>query len=766
MAIDFAAIAARALAAADSLVPRWLPDGKREGHEWSARNPLRADHKAGSFKVNLVTGRWSDFATGDAGGDLIDLYAYVFGLKNGEAAKALADELGMAAPAERAAPPEPAPAEEAAEWRFIGDVTPLHPAPPQAHLKRGKPSARWAYRAQDGALMGFILRFETSDGGKEILPLTLWQHAATQALKWRWAAFPVPRPLYNLPALQSPGPVLLVEGEKACDAAIGLVPDGWACLTWPGGCKAVGKVDWSPLAGREVLLWPDHDAPGREAMAKIADTLAALGGTVAMIDVAAAFPEAGEGFDAADLGEAEDAPRRVAEAMTRHVIACAPPPAAPISTPPGPSGEGSGSGLFSKALIWGSNGLKDCRENVIYYLRDHPEWRGVLAVDEFANRIVFRKDGPLQGAVAGAEWSPNFDAELALWLAEREQAKLLVRSLDTIGHAVKYVAQLAKFHPVREYLDALVWDRQPRLDRWAVDFLGAADAEYTRLVGRYFLLNMVARIFEPGCIMRSVPVLEGGQNKGKSTALRILAQPWFSDTMFQVNNKDAYQAIQGMWLYEISELESFGRVEATAVKAFISSVEDNYRAPYERSNERHKRQTVFAGTTNAHEWLKDWTGNTRFWPLAVAVRAPIDLDGLRSARDQLMAEAVAMYRAGERRFPTQAMEDALFTPEQEARLILHPWVERVGDWLAMNMKQEVSVNELLMDCLKVDMARLNPTGTEAQTIGKVMAKLGWQKVRARSGNTRSTIYRKAAAAGEITATREPGSGEGANDVPF
>jgi putative DNA primase/helicase len=187
-----------------------------------------------------------------------------------------------------------------------------------------------------------------------------------------------------------------------------------------------------------------------------------------------------------------------------------------------------------------------------------------------------------------------------------------------------------------------------------VRYLGAVDTPYHRLVGRFFLINLVRRVYEPGCIMRSVPVLEGAQDKGKSTALRLLAQPWFSDTPFKVGDKDSYQQIQGVMVYEISELESFTRAEATAVKAFVSSTEDNFRAPYERQNEKHPRQTVFAATTNAVEYLKDWTGNTRFWPLACGQE--IDLDGLADAREQLLAEALALYRHGERTYPTAAQQ--------------------------------------------------------------------------------------------------------------
>jgi putative DNA primase/helicase len=265
-------------------------------------------------------------------------------------------------------------------------------------------------------------------------------------------------------------------------------------------------------------------------------------------------------------------------------------------------------------LIHSRDGLRDCRENVIYILRSHPDWKGVFAADTFAKKIVTRKVDPL-GHQPGHLWCAEDDVALGLWLVEQEQ--LVIRGEETIARSVAFVAQDQQVHPVREFLEGLKWDNESRIDSWIPRYLRATENEYALKVGRYFVLNLVRRAFEPGCIMRSVPVLEGPQNVGKSTIARILADPWFSDTPFRVGDKDAYQQIQGVWLYEIAELDSFSRAESSAVKAFISSPKDRFRAPYERGVEDHFRQTCFLATTNATEYLRDWTGNTRFWPIAV-----------------------------------------------------------------------------------------------------------------------------------------------------
>jgi predicted P-loop ATPase len=372
-------------------------------------------------------------------------------------------------------------------------------------------------------------------------------------------------------------------------------------------------------------------------------------------------------------------------------------------------------------LIWGKDAPRDCRENVIYVLRDHPEWSGALAIDTFAARITCVQPTPL-GHKPGDEWSPDDESALALWLSE--QAGFTVRSLDTISQSVRHVALLKQMHPVQDYFNALEWDGVARVRRWAVDYMDCADNTYSHLVGMFFLINVVRRIYEPGCVMRSVPVFEGGQNKGKSRALWTLANPWYADSMLRIGDKDAYQLLQGVMIYEISEMDSFSRGEASAVKAFISSTEDRFRAPYERMPTTHLRQTAFAGTVNAAEYLKDWTGNTRFNPLSIGNR--VDLDGLAKMRDQLWAEAIVLYRQGERAYPTPEQERDLFKPEQDKRMIVHPWQEMIADYVA-GIARAVSTKEIMHDALKIDLSRVNPQGSEAQRVGQILNSLGYTK---------------------------------------
>ena len=741
--LDFKSIAAAALSSADSLVPLWLPDGKRSGHEWSALNPTRGDGKSGSFSVNLNSGVWADFATGDKGGDLVSLYAYLHGMSQGDAARALADQLRVSIEpnSQPAQAPQGDKPKARTPWVAAAVVPDDAPPPFEAHSVRGKPEARWVYR-RDGKSLGWVYRFKTSDGGKEVLPLVWARHSESGKEEWRWLAMAEPRPLY-LPGgeLRENAPVLIVEGEKCADAAQAdaVIAAAYQVVSWPGGSKAASKADWSWLAGRRVVVWPDCDAqtdktgtllpearqPGTQAAEAIATTLASLGCEVRIVKIPSPGEKAG-GWDVADA-IAEGVTGDALLAMVRSQRA----PAGSGQAPAQPAGRGKAfapQADWRGQLLMGKDAPRDCRENVIYVLRDHPEWTGVLAIDTFARKIVCQKDSPL-GHKAGDEWTADDESAMGLWLTE--QARFTVRSLETISQSVRHVALLKQVHPVREYFDSLEWDGQARCDRWVIDYLSCEDNDYSRLVGMFFLINMVRRIYEPGCVMRSVPVFEGAQNKGKSRALWTLTHPWYSDTMMRIGDKDSYQMLQGVMCYEVSEMDSFSRSEASAVKAFISSTEDNFRAPYERAPTKHKRQTSFAATTNACEYLKDWTGNTRFNPLAIGNR--VDLHGLAKRRDQLWAEAVHLYRNDERAYPTAEQERTLFKPEQDKRMIVHPWQEMIAEYL-VGVTRTVTTREIMHDCLKIDLSRVNPQGAEAQRVGQILHGQGFSKVRMSTGS--------------------------------
>lgn len=399
------------------------------------------------------------------------------------------------------------------------------------------------------------------------------------------------------------------------------------------------------------------------------------------------------------------------------------------------------------------NRLVECWQNVALLLNHLPEWKGILAFDAFSQVPVKLKETPT-GAPAG-EWTPEDEYRIGMWLSQKHQ--LTLKSLATINTGVMACCNQHKFHPVVDWLKTLVWDERPRLEFWLSDCLGVVRTEYSMLVAKFFIMNMVRRVMDPGCIMRYVPVLEGAQNKGKSTALRILGGQWYSDAHLDLSSKDAFELIQGVWLQEIPEMGSFNKSEANRVKHFISTVEDWWVPKYIRGRIRVKRQVAFAGSTNEKQYLKDWTGNTRMLPLRCLESGEIELDVLAGMREQLFAEAMVLLARGERAYATPEQETALFVPQQEARLVDHPWREPIVTFLETpgptGRIDMVSTNQLLAQACHVDTAKL--TMVMQQDVGRVMDSIGWERRREPNGARRWFYHRPVEKSSETEEKGDP-----------
>ena len=318
------AAAAAALGRFD-MVADWLGigGGKNQGREYLPINPTRTDTKPGSFTINRDSGAWADFATGDKGGDLVSLVAYLHGIKQGEAADRLAQFLGIektdapkharidareAGNTKASRPSKSSASGQASQADGDTCIMPVPtdaPAPPEAHRSHGKPSHRWAYLATDGRVNFYVDRWDaTAERRKQFSPVTLWRTAARK-LEWRFKGPPAPQPLYNLPTLAKAAPVVIVEGEKTADAAAILLPDH-PVVTWQGGAQAVPKADLSPLAGCECWLWADADEAGEQAMHKVAERLFQIGAASVkrfVLNVFATIPGEHEGEAALTPGE-------------------------------------------------------------------------------------------------------------------------------------------------------------------------------------------------------------------------------------------------------------------------------------------------------------------------------------------------------------------------------------------------------------------------------------------------------------------------------
>jgi len=280
-----------------------------------------------------------------------------------------------------------------------------------------------------------------------------------------------------------------------------------------------------------------------------------------------------------------------------------------------------------------------------YGVKDRIWW------NSFEERLMVTLPVPWSIEKSGErQWSNDDDKGLR-WYAERRLCKNLPsRNLDD---ALSLIAKKNAKDPVLDYLNSLTWDGVPRLDRLFVDLFGAEDSLYTREVTRKFFTAAVARQFEPGTKFDCMLIIGGEQGIGKSTVARYLAGTnWYTDSLEKFEGKDAADLLRGKVIVEIGELNAMSRQEITSVKQFLSKEYDEYRGAYEKRVENHMRRCVFYGTTNDTEYLKDITGNRRFWPIDCGKKSysKKDLMRVKESRDQIWAEAVARYRCGETLF--------------------------------------------------------------------------------------------------------------------
>jgi putative DNA primase/helicase len=285
--LDFDGLARQLLASAETHLASWLPAGRKRGNSWVAGDLSGAAGQ--SLKVNITTGAWADFATGDHGSDLVSLYAAIYSLPMGEAYRELG---GETKPATRINGHHAKPQAQQEPTRRV--VTPVPESCADCactHPRYGTPAARWTYFDGNGEVLGYVARYEPAGERKQIVPWT-WDGE-----RWGMGQWPSPRPLYGLQELEArpESAVLVVEGEKAADAARRFATP-YVVITWPAGAMATDKADWTPLTGRKVLLWPDADDPGKKAMQRVAQIIHERASEVKVLDVA----DQPDGWDAAD----------------------------------------------------------------------------------------------------------------------------------------------------------------------------------------------------------------------------------------------------------------------------------------------------------------------------------------------------------------------------------------------------------------------------------------------------------------------------------
>lgn len=757
--INYAQLNEQLLSQARILLPGWLPGGVARGNEFKAGN-LQGD-RGTSLSVNIVTGAWADFATGEKGGDMISLYAAIKGLQQHEAALQLGGETFTH--------PVPNPIPERVKQKVRKVIAPVPPGMGRHHCNTqrfGEPSRVWDYLDADGALLGHVARYDPP-GGKEFLPFTVSQ-GDNGIPYWGTGSWTSPRPLYGLRELaQRPDdPVMIVEGEKAADAARLMCP-AYVVVAWPGGAQAWKMADFRPVYRRStVILWPDNDDPGTRAMWELGHALMKHCPIVKIILPTKHTPDKFDAADAKGLGWkwkhfiewARPLTKTIGAALSEEKSPAPEPPAAqrgrPMDKPITPSAVGGaeigGDGILmadieslnksalhsALGLDRGSGGVTYCNlNNALKVLELHPDQRGMIWYDDFLQRIMcadIRNDGN-GGLIHGArEWQDIDDINMTVYM--QRDIGLLKMDKTTASQAVKAVAQVNRKNCVHEWIDSLKWDGVARIGTFFPENFGCEDNEYSRAVSHNFWVSMLARIYIPGCKVDNMVVLEGPQGEKKSTALNIIGGDWYAESQENINSKDFFGTLLGKVLIEIGEMDSFSKGEVTKVKQIVSCRSDRFRAAYGHHAEDHPRQGIFCGTTNRDDWNRDETGARRFWPIRCVGHA--NIEWITRNRDQLFAEARAALR--EPGVTWWEMPDDLTRTEQESRLLTDVWTEKTRDFL--HGKYSVTVAEIL-DGLKIETARQD---RQSQVrIGSIMRSIGWIRARRRiDGKTQITVYER------------------------
>jgi hypothetical protein len=333
----------------------------------------------------------------------------------------------------------------------------------------------------------------------------------------------------------------------------------------------------------------------------------------------------------------------------------------------------------------------------------------------------------------GSRVSDADEIRIQGWLVAQPSSHRVRIGIEAVHAAVLAYAEANPFHPVRDYLGGLVWDGVARLETFARDCLGAADSELVRGYMRCFMIGAVARAMVPGCQFDTVLVLEGPQGARKTSALRALfGAQWFGNTPINVKKSpDCYQALDGFWGYEFGEVDAFSKTEAGAVKGFISIREDTYRPSYGRNTVVRPRQVAFCATTNADTYLSDESGARRFQPVLCGT---VDLARIGADRDQLWAEAVHRYAAGEPWHLGDALAE-LAADDVDGRYQGDSW-EALLPSLLSDHASVTSAAALLL--IGVEPGRQG-RGDEMR-VGAALRRMGWKRRRFERGGVRSYEY--------------------------
>jgi hypothetical protein len=541
-------------------------------------------------------------------------------------------------------------------------------------------------------------------------------------------------------AIEAEQTIYVVEGEKDAD---NLWRRGLAATTNAHGAAKPGdKPKWkrshsAQLAGADLVILNDNDPQGVAHAAVAAKLSAGVAKSVRRLVTGEFWKDAPDGGDISDWFDAGHS----AEELTALATG------APLEEPEPPR-ERLGPPWTQRLRVNSKEVPYNDLANALIALRAEPGFQGVFGFDEMQQTPMLLKAQPLAPEAMPGPPTPRplTDDDVGRvqeWM-QYEWDGLPGIARDTVHQAVDMRCRDNRIHPLRDWLNGLVCDAEPRVGSWLHVYLGAEDNAYTREIGKLFLISMIARIMEPGCKCDYMLILEGGQGDEKSTACAVLAGDYFSDQLPDITNKDSALHLRGKWLIEVAELSTYSRAAVDHFKGFLTRTHERYRPPYGRKDVIEPRQVVFIGTTNKSLYLRDETGNRRFWPVKIG---KININKLRADREKLLAEAVKLYRDKVKWWPEQKFEAQTIAPEQEARYEPDVWEDPIADWLAKLPSDLVTpatttLLKVAIGALGYDDSEVTPQGKtsinrlaprDQQRISSVLTHLGWVPNRDKHG---------------------------------
>lgn len=580
-------------------------------------------------------------------------------------------------------------------------------------------SRRWAYRNQAGEVIGYVCRFDLPGGGKEVMPQVWAASSDTGECRWRWQSFGKPRPMYGLEKL-APHPnaqVLGVEGEKASDAAqqrfvdLGIPLDKLVVVSWPGGGKAVKHVDFSPLAGRSVGLWPDADQqvyPERHERAGLVMPFLEQPGTVAMLDVWRAVrdvasvklilpPEGVEdGWDLAD-------PLPAGFSLLAHIKASSVDPATLVQAESVRAGDGVLKREQPQAVASQQVGPQSVAMPLAVDWQTpfhdvNGNGKPLATIENVAEaccrlRVTVRYNvisKEVEVLIPGQRFTPDNAANASLaWLTSAcERFRI---PTGRVGEFLCYLADQNIYNPVANWILSMPWDGKSRLQEFFNTITAEGEEDDYRLwdlkatLIRRWMISACAAAFEPnGVSAHGVLVLQGEQYLGKTMWFKSLVPEHLGVTkdglMLKPDDRDSVKAVVSNWLVELGELDAtFRRSDIAQLKAFITRDKDVLRLPYARLESHFARRTVFFASVNPRQFLHDPTGNRRFWTIACsAINHSHDVD-----MQQVWAEVYHEHYATGQTWYLTSEEMAALNGNNSDHEVIDPVRERlqtVYDW--------------------------------------------------------------------------------------